>query len=622
MHLPIIFSLLILFSSIPANANDVAAASAASKKNYGVSASTPVGRDVVQWYRLRKSDNVNFAEARQFVDAHPSWPDLYSIRVKAEKALSPNIPRDQILNWFQNHVPVTAKGTDIYLTTLIQSGQTAKALQVLKDWWPQALLTPDEQSQFLSKYGQYLGSQDNERRLRHIILGKHYTASRALASRLGQGYPQLVEAKIALIEDKPNVNQLVAAVPANLRNNEALMLARLQWRRVNDHNEGAIEILNNAPAASELSDPAQWWKERHILARRLMEEQKWGSAYELVRNHKQTTGLPFAQAEFLAGWLALRKVGKPWEGFQHFEKLFNGVETPISRSRGAYWAGLAAETMGHTDVSNQWYQVAAKYQTTFYGQMAAQRINLPFGLLKPTQFQLSADSEKAFRSNPLIRAASILKQADQNYDARQFLNAYIETHKTGLDYKLAADYAHSLGYENTAVSIAKKAETDGYIMPNYLFPVIESAVNAKFPIHPAFSHGVMRQESAFDQYAKSHAGALGLMQLMPPTARETAAKAGLPYSETRLTNDPVYNMTLGSFYMKQMLDRFDGNRTLAIAAYNAGPGRVSQWVREIGDPRDPGVDEVDWIETIPVYETRNYVQRVTEAVNVYAGMLE
>ena len=179
-----------------------------------------------------------------------------------------------------------------------------------------------------------------------------------------------------------------------------------------------------------------------------------------------------------------------------------------------------------------------------------------------------------------------------------------------------------MNYDDMAVRIAKNAERDGYIMPEYLFPVIREALNKPLSVHPAFAHAIIRQESAFDQRAQSHAGALGLMQLMPPTARETAGKLGLPYSQARLVDDPAYNMALGSYYINQMLERFDGNRTLAIAAYNAGPGRVSGWLKEFGDPRSPNIDETDWIETIPVYETRNYVQRVTEAVNVYANVIQ
>ncbi len=619
-----IFAFLIVLFALPdpALANDTAAVSAAAKGRYNVTPSTLTGKDLVTWYRLQKSEDTRFQEAALFVSKHPDWPGLGEIRIKAEKAINSSVPTSQIIRFFQNNPPVTAIGMQNYLQALIASGQTAQAMQTLKNWWPTAFLAPNDQDMIIQKFGQYLGSQDHERRLRHIIYDQHYTASRRLAKELGYGYPELVEAKIGLIEEKPNVNALIARVPASLKNNEALMLARIQWRRKNGYDEGAIALLDKAPSYNRLSNPDAWWRERHIMARRLIEQKKWGSAYNLVKDHRQKDGFPFAQAEFLAGWLALRKIGKPWEGFQHFERLFNAVESPISRARGSYWAGLAAETLGHQEIAGQWYRVAAKFQTTYYGQMAAGRINLPLGLLQETRIAVSSQQRQEFRHRNLIKHALILARAGQHNDARAFLLAYVDRHTSGLDYSLAAELAKQLNYDETAVRIAKSAERDGFIMPSYLFPVIEKAVSSSFAVHPAFNHGIMRQESAFNQRAQSHAGALGLMQLMPATVRETARKAGLPYSKSRLTSDPIYNITLGSLYIKQMLDRFDGNRTLAIAAYNAGPGRVNRWLDEIGDPRDPGIDEVDWVETIPIYETRNYVQRVTEAINVYALKLK
>jgi soluble lytic murein transglycosylase len=443
-----------------------------------------------------------------------------------------------------------------------------------------------------------------------------------LAKELGGGYSALVEAKIALIENKSNVNALIANVPAALRNNEALMLSRIQWRRKNNQDVGAIELLNRAPAYNRLSQPKDWWRERHIMARRLMEQDKWGSVYDLVKDHRQKEGFAYAQAEFLAGWVALRKIGKPWEGFKHFENLFNAVESPISRARGSYWAGLASDSLNHPEIAMQWYQVAAKYQTTFYGQMAAQRLNLPLGLVSSTPLQITSQKRNVFRGQKLISAALLLKQANLNRDAKRFLNAHTDTIKGGQEYRLVAELSASLGFNDVAVRTAKKAERQGVIMPQYLFPVLPEAKKEGYAVHPAFIHGIIRQESAFDQQAQSHAGALGLMQLMPPTARETSDKLGLQYSKSRLTSDPEYNMRLGAAYIAQMLERFDGNRTLAIASYNAGPGRVSRWIKEIGDPRDPNIDEADWIETIPVYETRNYVHRVTEAVNVYARLIK
>lgn len=616
------FMLVLLIPSLVI-ADDIAAikAAAANKSVTGQSAS-PLARNLIQWYRLKNTDTIRFHDAETFLRLHPAWPDTTIIRKKAELAITPSLPSAEIVRFFQSNPPVSGRGMIHYLNALMATGKTSHALSILKNWWPDAVLAPNEQTEILQKFGKYLGSQDHERRLRHIIHDKHYTASRELGRLLGNGYPQLVEAKIALIEGKSNVSQLIAAVPANLRNNEALMLTRLQWRRKNNEDAGAIELLRNAPASNRLSNHEYWWRERHIIARRLIEQNKWASAYALVRDHRQKDGFSYAQAEFLAGWIALRKIGKPWQAFEHFERLFNAVESPISRSRGAYWAGLASESLNHPEIATQWFQVAARYQTTYYGQMAAGRINLPLGLVNPTPVSVTTEARQSFKSEPLISAALLLHRAGQRNDAKKFLHAYADQAKSGLSFTLATELANSLGMNDAAIKIAKQAERNGYVLPQYLFPVLKEAQQKRYALHPAFIHGIIRQESAFDQYAESHAGAQGLMQLMPATAKETAKKAGLGYYPARLKNDPVYNMTLGSLYLQQMLEQWDGNRTLAIASYNAGPGRVRQWVKEFGDPRNPEIDEVDWIETIPIYETRNYVQRVTEALNVYARLMQ
>lgn len=615
------FTCLFALSSV-VQANDIQAIKAAEKRNFSKPPSSALGKDLVDWYRLQLSDNIRFRDASRFINAHPKWPDLNDIQEQAEEAITPSIPSGEIITFFNTHTPITGRGMIHYLGALVSTGKTSQALPILKNWWVEAVLAPHEQKEIIQKYGQYLGSQDHERRLRHIIHGKHYTASRDLAKILGRGYPQLVEAKIALIEGKKNVNLLVSKVPNNLKNNEALQLARIQWRRKNNQDTGAIDLLRRAPTHNRLSNHKAWWKERHIMARRLIEQKKWGSAYQLVRDHRQKDGFPMAQAEFLAGWIALRKIGKAWEAFEHFERLFNNVKSPISRARGAYWAGLASESLGHSEIATQWFQVAARYQTTYYGQMAAARINLPLGLINPSPINVTPDARKQFKSHKLISAALLLHRAKQRHNAKKFFYAYADQTTSGLGYSLVTELASSLGMDDVAVKIAKKAERKNYVLPQYLFPVLKQATAKGYSLHPAFIHGIIRQESAFDQYAQSHAGALGLMQLMPPTARETAGKIGLPYSKSRLKTDPIYNMKLGSAYLKQMLDRWNGNRTLAIASYNAGPGRVGGWLKEFGDPRDKNIDEADWIETIPVYETRNYVQRVTEALNVYARVIK
>lgn len=604
-----------------AQADDIAAIKAAAQKRFSAAnAQGTIARDLVTWYKLRLSDKIGFHEAESFIQTHPDWPDLGTIRKKAEESLNASIPSQQVVNWFSTHKPMTAGGMTHYMNALIALNQTEKAMHTLKDWWISASLTPDEQAMILTRFGKYLGSQDHERRLRRILPDGHYSASRALADRLGKGYRELVEARIGLIEQKSDVNALIAKVPANLRNDESLMFARLQWRRMNNENAGAIDMLQRAPAHNQMSRPADWWRERHIMARRLIEEGKWGSAYVLVADHRQKDGFAFAEAEWLAGWIALKKIGKPWEAFEHFERMFNSVETPISRSRGAFWAGLASDALNHPEIAIQWYQVAAKYQTSFYGQLAAQKINLPLGLVAGTPITVDATARQRFKADSRISAALLLRQAGQNNDAKRFFNVFIDGAKSGLDYLLVAELSNSLNMRDVAVRAAKNAERENYVMPEYLFPVIQETRGKRYATDAAMIHAIIRQESAFDQYAVSRSGALGLMQLMPATAQETAQRNGLGHKKDWLTTNTEHNITLGALYIAQMLNQFGGNKTLAIAAYNAGPGRVNGWIRQFGDPRSPDIDEGDWIETIPVYETRNYVQRVTEALNVYSRM--
>jgi soluble lytic murein transglycosylase len=622
MRLIFVTVLLAISCSVVAQASDINAIKAAASGKYNVPAQTSIGRDIVDWYKYTNEDQIRFRQAYQFLKTNSDWPQSRKIQTNIEKSISNATPTNELLRYFDQFAPVTATGMMHYLNALTATNQKTKATTTFKNWWYNAKLTPNEQVDFLARYGSLLSRQDNERRMNHIIHDKFYTNARALSKKLGNGYPALVEAKIALIEQKTDVNKTLAAVPSKLKNNEALVLARIQWRRKNNEDQGAIELLNNAPTHNQMTQASSWWKERHIMARRLMEEKRWKDVYKLVSNHRQKDGFSFAQAEFVAGWVALRKLNRQWEAFEHFERLFNAVKSPISRARGSYWAGLASETLGHPEIAKQWYRVAANYQTTYYGQIAAQNVGVTPALVVPTPFQETTQKETSFKNAKLVIASKLLLKADDRKSAKLFLYAYTDNNSSNDKYYYAANLAEQLDLNDAALRIAKKAERDNFVMPNHLFPIVKRAMSTKYAVHPAFIHGIIRQESAFDQYAQSHAGALGLMQLMPATAKETAQKAGLSYRKSKLTSDPSFNMTLGAMYIHQMMERWDQNRILAIASYNAGPGRVNGFLKKIGDPRKNGIDSVDWVESIPIYETRNYVQRVTEALNVYARMIK
>lgn len=401
-----------------------------------------------------------------------------------------------------------------------------------------------------------------------------------------------------------------------MRKDPGLLYERLRWRRKNDLDAGAVEILRRMPSADKIHNLEDWWKERHIIIRRLSEKKDWKNAYALAAAHKQKEGLSFAQAEWLAGFLALRYLHQPARAYTHFDKLYRGVSSPISQARAAYWAGRASEGFKDKTISQRWYKIAAAKRTTFYGQMAAAELRMADSLPHMALPTLTSDDKTRMESQELMRAAILLARAGLHKQAAQFFKAFTAKEDTPAAYYFAAHKAADLDLTNTALSIAKQATNKGMFLTAQSYPVITGnmrGVNLEW----ALVHSIIRQESMFDTAAQSPAGALGLMQLMPATAREVAGKAGLSYSHLRLTSDPSYNITLGSSYLGRLLKRYDGSYPLAIAAYNAGPGRVDQWIKTFGDPRIGQVSLIDWIELIPIYETRNYVQRVMEAVYIY-----
>lgn len=580
--------------------------------------SGPVAREAVEWMRLMSYDTrAGYSEILSFVGRHPDWPDMDKLRVVAEGRMPDSLSDNDILALFSRAKPVTADGMARYLDALLRRRQTAEALADLKAWWPGAKMTASQQAMMISRFGQYLGTPDHARRLEVLLPAKSYDTARALAGQIGNGYNELVETRIAIQEGDDGVEGRLSRVPSNLRNDAGLMLSRLQYRRSKDLDQAAIEILDNAPAAGSTATPEAWWKERNVLTRRMIENQNYKTAYRLASQHGlKPEGADYAQAEWLAGWLALRFQNEPWKAFEHFERMFNAVKTPVSKSRAAYWAGRASDGLRHPEVALQWYQVAARYQTTFYGQRAAEHINLPLTMISGSKPPVSASQQAAFDGRDLVQAARLFHQAGLRRERAKMIFALIDDAHSPQDYRLATDLAASMGQVDMAVKVAKKAEKDGVFLTDYAFPTQQQLVRAG-GADPALVHSLIRQESQFDQFAQSSAGALGLMQLMPATAKHTAQKAGMVHNATWLTAKPEHNIRLGSLYINEMLNRYKGFLPLAVAAYNAGPGRVDQWIGQIGDPRAPGVDLIDWIEKIPVYETRNYVQRVMEGYNVY-----
>jgi len=448
-------------------------------------------------------------------------------------------------------------------------------------------------------------------RLDRLLWEGNANAAQRILPLVDAGHQALARARMLLRNSAPGVDGAIAKVPDALTSDPGLLYERLRWRRLHGNDEGVLEILAAAPRA--IPYPDLWAEERLIAARRLLEAGDDRGAYRVLADHYELSGAIYHEIEWLAGWIALRKLGDAQAALDHFMSFYSEVSFPISRARGAYWAGRAAEALGGTGIATVWYDLAADHGQTFYGQLGAARIGIEPRLPEapePTEAEL-----EAFTRDELTAVVRQLHEIDEEQLVRVFLTRMIEAAASPARHQLIGQLALVMGRPDLAVLVAKEAVKAGTVLVTAGYPMI--ALPSEMPIDPALAYAVMRQESAFDPGAISPAGARGLMQLMPATAQEIAGKLGLATSNDKLTSDPQHNIRLGSAYLAAMIRGQGGSFVRAVAAYNAGPGRVREWVAAMGDPHDPSTDIVDWIEEIPFSETRNYVQRVLEGMEIY-----
>jgi soluble lytic murein transglycosylase len=350
-----------------------------------------------------------------------------------------------------------------------------------------------------------------------------------------------------------------------------------------------------------------------------MGENDYQAAYALVSPHGQRQGIGFAQAEWLAGWLALRQLAKPQRAYRHFSSLYRGVSRPISLARGAYWTGRAADALGQQLIAGQWYHQAARHPTTFYGQLAMITLNPDQGLRLPVEPSISATARAQFDRRMPVQAARLLALLGERTLAREFVRRLGHLAIDGDEHRLVSQLAFDIGTPDIAVELSRRSIRDRVNLIRSGYPVLPYDIYPN--VEPALAHAVIRQESSFRPAAVSRSNARGLMQLLPSTAKDVARRLGVQYpGDDRLLTDPATNVLLGSAYLDHLLERFDGSYVLAVVAYNVGPTRLSRWLRSHGDPRDPSVDPIDWIEELPLYEPRNYVQRVLEGLQVYRNL--
>jgi soluble lytic murein transglycosylase len=438
---------------------------------------------------------------------------------------------------------------------------------------------------------------------------------------VGPGWRALAETRIALRAGSDKATALLRKVPAELRRDPGLTYERMRWRRLKGLEDEARALLVDV---KEVTDHASlWWQERKLLAWSALEKGATRDAYRLAASHGLTKGADFADGEWFAGWLALRHRDDPKTALKHFARLHEGVGTQISLARAAYWAGRAAEAAGDAKAAEDWYLKAAIWPATYYGQLAAARAHQEATPLFAVAAREAAARDDALPGHELITVARMLALLGEDELVTPFVMRLGDLSRGPEDHVLIARIALDISRPDLSVRAAKRAAAEGYVSIEALYPMAALPLAEADPrLEPALVLALSRQESEFDPRARSGAGALGLMQLMPATARHVAKSKGINVREADLIRSPALNVQLGSAYLADLVDGFGGSYVLALAAYNAGPSNVRKWIAANGNPVDTAaVDIIDWVELIPYAETRNYVQRVLEGLQVYRWRL-
>ncbi|MFN4164192.1 MAG: lytic transglycosylase domain-containing protein [Ferrovibrio sp.] len=588
-------------------------------RRIAAAARDPLIPQLVRWLWLQNTNSgASFEEIASFIDSKPDWPAREALLRRAEEAMNGSTGDGRIIAWFDAHPPETGLGLLRLGEALLRLGREAEAFPVMRRAWVDGNLALRDEKALWAEFGPRFSNADNAARVDRLLWDGNIEAARRMLPRLDPDTRRLAETRIALTNNVAGAEKLVAGLPAHLRDDGGLNYDRLRWQRKRGMDDGVEALLYNAP--DDLGRAEKWWVERHLRARKAMAEGRISEAYRLAAGHGLKSGSALAEAEWLAGWIALRLLQEPQAALKHFTKLQDSVRYPVSLSRAGYWLGRTHEALGDADRARRAYADAAQHSTTFYGQLAAHALDPNAPLDLPEATQPGSEAARHFERREVVRAARILVELDQEDRLRPFILRLVHTADTPEEHKLVAQLARNLRRVDLAVMASKRSARQNIILVRESFPLVEPMLHVREP-EAALVLALSRQESEFNQFAISPAGARGLMQLMPATAQGVAKEIKAGYQPASLTNDAGYNVRLGTHYLNGLLQNWSNNYVLALAAYNAGEGRVRRWIRDWGDPRQPHVDVIDWIELIPFSETRNYVQRVLEGVQIYRALL-
>ena len=580
--------------------------------------SDPVARKLAEWIILRSDDNGASVERyRAFIAANPSWPSQTFLRRRLEAALWDDHRDDAtVLAWFENKSPLSAKGKFSLAHALIGRGDRANAERLVRDAWRNDAMSEETENAALEQFGALLTPGDQKARMDLLLYGSEHEAALRAAKRIGSSEVALAKARIAAYRKASNTRALLEAVPRELHSDPGYIFSKIQLLRREEKFAEAAQLMLNAPRdPARLYNVDEWWVERRLLSRKMLDIGENRTAYLIARD----AALPArdiykTEQEFTAGWIALRFLRDPATAAQHFARIGVGSVNPTTLARAGYWQGRAAEAAGRIQQARAAYSVAAVQSTSYYGQLARAKLGLP-------QIELNgapAARGRGIERLEIVRAVQLLYALDERELA---VPIFADMGDNGDPDALVGlgELASRNGDARGMLLLGKAALNRGLPFDFYAYPVngIPPFKSIGPDIEQSVVFAIARQESAFNPAVVSPAQAYGLMQVTPDAGRYVCKKYGVGFDLGRMKTDPVYNAALGAAELGGLLEDYRGSYIMAFAAYNAGRGSVKKWIERYGDPRDPKVDAVDWVELIPFSETRNYVQRIMENLQVY-----
>ena len=585
--------------------------------------SDPLARKLVEWIILRSDEgNADFSRYAAFIAANPSWPSIVTLRRHAEAALwQQQIDPQTVTTFFRTDPPHTAKGLFALARAFLSQGDSASAQQAIREAWRNDGFSADLEAQARAGFAGLITPADDKARMDARFYVDDEDAAMRAAHHLDGVEFAIAKARAAVINKSSNAKALLEAIPAAAQHDPGYMFSRIQWLRRSDKIAEAARWMIAAPRdPAKLSDLDQWWIERRLVARKLLDLGDFKMAYEVANGAAPPTNENYrAEQQFTAGWIALRFLRQPALALPHFARIADGVTNPITLARSFYWQGRAAEALGHEKDARTQYEVAARYPTAYYGQLARARLGLREVTLRSLQ-----EPPAGLRDLEVARAFEILYAADAR-DLVATMAADLADKSS--DANALATLAQIAMHHNdarTTLLIGKTALGHGFPFEYYAFPTFGVPEYRQIgpQVEPCVVYSIARQESAFNWRAVSSANALGLMQVTPDAGRTIAKKFGVSFDQRRLMDDVVYNAQIGTAELGDVINDYRGSYILAFVSYNAGRRRAKEWIEQYGDPRDPKVDPIDWIERIPFSETRNYVQRIIENMQVYRARID